>query len=154
NHRILADLLAKWGMRTVAASSAAAALEMIECSVAIGTPYPLILIDLQMPFLDGFDLATCIRTYPALAASKIVMMLPHLTANVPNGIDGSISKPVKWSDLQRAILTAFDRFESTPQPLDKTAPAPAPMLRILLAEDNLVNQRLAVRLLEKRGYEV
>jgi signal transduction histidine kinase/CheY-like chemotaxis protein len=158
NRRILLEVLGGWGMRPVEADSGPAALDALRAAVAAGEPFALALLDSHMPGMDGFDLAARIRGEPALAGTTLAMLtsagLPGEVARCRElGIGAYLMKPVKQSELLATVLTALSSPppEAGPRP---PAPAPGRRLRVLLAEDNPVNQRLAVRLLERQGHAV
>ena len=159
NRRLLEELLTRWQMRPTVVEGGWAALAELSRAVAAGEPYPLVLLDAQMPEMDGFSLATEIRKRRKLAGAT-VMMLPSAAQAGEGarcrelGIDAHLTKPVRQAELHETILTALGARRTGPP-----APTPAPQttpsrLRVLLAEDNLVNQDLAVRLLKKRGHTV
>ena len=110
-----------------------------------------------MPDVDGFTLAWQVRQLPALAGTVFVMLTsagqPEDLARCRElGISATLIKPIKQSDLLNTLLGALDLIRRvTPPPVPIAFESP---LRILLAEDNVVNQKLAVRLLEKRGHLV
>ncbi len=161
NRRILEEFLRKWGMKPVLVSGAAEAMRELEVAAAAGQPYPLVLLDAMMPGTDGFSLAAKIKATPNLA-NAIIMMLSSSdqVADAARcrelGISVYLTKPIRQSELLDAVMSALgnartdDKFEpaSAPEPVFKAAHP----LRILLAEDNPVNQRLAVRILEKWGH--
>ncbi len=161
NRRILEEMLRNWGMTPLAVSGAAEALVEMRRAAANGEPFPLILLDAMMPEVDGFSLAAEIRQHPELAGSTVMMLSSADRQTDANrcrqlGISRYLTKPVKQSDLFNAVVEAFSRRPAEPSPI---APPMTPVasqvpLRILLAEDNLVNQRLALRLLENRGHRV
>jgi PAS domain S-box-containing protein len=163
NRRILGEMLTNWRMKPTVVDGGPAALAALERAVAAGEPFPLVLLDGHMPGMDGFDLAAQVQQRPHLAGSTILMLT---SAGQPGdiarcrelGIEAYLTKPVKQSELLDAIVTALS---ASLQHAEPEAPAPAPppgpsrrALRVLLAEDNAVNQRLAVRLLEKQGHSV
>ena len=165
NRRILEKTLSAWGMDPLPASSAKQALALLNGLAASGDPIPLVLSDVNMPDHDGYELAEWIRAQPALAETKIIL----LTSSNRQGdfqlrrelrIESQLLKPVKQSDLLEAVaqalgvassLTPLEPTESNHDPSTSRTIQP---LRILLAEDNHVNQRLAVGLLEKYGHHV
>ncbi len=162
NRRILYDMLSHWQMRPTAADGGMAALSELQKAVALGTPFPLVLLDAGMPDMDGFALAERIRETPELAGATIMMLssadLPGDTARCRAlGIAAYLAKPIKQSELLDAILTVL-KADVVKPPLVVHNPPPEAAasrpLRILLAEDNVVNQKLVLRLLEKRGYIV
>jgi CheY-like chemotaxis protein len=169
NRRILDELLQSWDMRPSLASQADEALVELERAAAGGKPYPLVLLDARMPDVDGFALAEEIRRRPHLARATIMMLS---SAHRPGDgarcralhLAGRLTKPVNPSELLEAILHALaipspgEPAPMAPPPTGPSSPAQAPdgavKLRVLLAEDNPVNQKLALRLLEKQGHTV
>jgi PAS domain S-box-containing protein len=165
NRRILLEMLANWGMKAAAVDSGRAALAELHRAVENGEPFSLALVDAMMPEMDGFELVERIRKSPELAKATVMMLSsaggPRDAARSRElGVASYLTKPIKQSDLLDAILTAMSKtgtIEASPKPAGPPQPAIAtnlPPLHILLAEDNAVNQRLAVNLLEKRGHKV
>ncbi len=165
NRRILERTLSAWGMEPLSAHSAKQGLALLQGLAASGDPIPLVLSDVNMPDHDGYEFAEWIRTQPALVETKIIL----LTSSNRQGdfqlrrelkIESQLLKPVKPSDLLEAVVHALGKGGLAPPPENATAnheslPADKVQpLRILLAEDNHVNQRLAVGLLEKHGHHV
>jgi CheY-like chemotaxis protein len=157
NRQILAETVASWGMRPTAVDGAGPAMEALVKASEAGSAFPLVLLDAMMPEVDGFTLAGRIRRHPALAQTVVVMLssasqAPELHAEL--GIAACLIKPAKQSELLEAIQSAL-RLSPAEEPASPPPPAPGmPPLRVLLVEDNPVNQRLAVRLLEKQGHAV
>ncbi|HYM10025.1 MAG TPA: response regulator [Bryobacterales bacterium] len=163
NRRILCEVLTGWGMRVTAAESGAAGLGMMREARNAGRSYRLVLLDAQMPGMDGFELARRIREDAGLAAATLLMLTSSSgqgDAGRPrqSGIRYCLTKPVTQAELRAAVLRALAGEPSGEKSDTDTKPAlveqPLRPLRVLLAEDNLVNQRLAVRLLEKWGHHV
>jgi two-component system, sensor histidine kinase and response regulator len=128
-----------------------------------GRPYPLVLLDANMPGLDGFSVAEEMSKRPVLAGSAILMLSSSGLADDPKrwrglGIASHLTKPVKADDLFDAICRVLDGAVRpvAPAPLLRAAVSSAPARRgsVLVAEDNVVNQRVALRILEKRGHRV
>ncbi len=155
------EALLSWGMTATLVKDGEAALAALEQAIAAGKPHPLVILDMQTSFMDGFELAEQIRRYPESGATKVVVLSSagargDAARCKELGIAGYLTRPAKDSELLACLLTVL------------TAPAPngkSPALvtrhslresprRILLAEDSIVNQRLAVRLLEKQGHSV
>jgi signal transduction histidine kinase/DNA-binding response OmpR family regulator len=162
NRRVLHGMLSRWGMRPTAVDGGQAALQAIEVAKNAGYPFPLILLDGQMPEMDGFTLAERIHKDPELVDATIMMLtsVGHLgdAARCHElGISAYLVKPVRQGELLDAICQLLDktaRKEPPPLMTRHTLHEDKQHLRILLAEDNALNQTIAVRILEKRGYSV
>jgi len=157
NRHLMSDMLRNMGLKPTLAESAEAALVLLQQQ----PDFPLLLLDAQMPVKDGMTLAQEIKATPELAHCQIIMlssMSRHMDAEQMKriGITHFLSKPVDQRELYEAILAALRL-----QPASLSAPSPAaPLtvargttLRILLAEDNLVNQKLATHFLTRLGHE-
>ena len=160
NRRILEETLSQWEMKPETVDGGPAALDALDCARRANRPYALVLLDAQMPWMDGFTLAGLIRNRPDTAGTKVLMLTsggqPGDAARCRQlGIAAYLTKPIKQADLWRVILRVLDG-DNGAELADRPArqPAPARPLRILLAEDNPMNQTLAVRLLEKQGHTV
>ncbi|HYL73908.1 MAG TPA: response regulator [Bryobacteraceae bacterium] len=158
NRRILEGMLKSWGMLPVVADSGMAGLQLMRQAADSGCPFRLVLADCQMPEMDGFQFIERVKETPSLAAPAIMMLSSDDFNGTPQrcrslGLAGSLIKPLKQSELMAAIRAALDR-NGAAHPVAEMSPAAARRLTILLAEDNQVNQRLAVRLLEKAGHRV
>jgi PAS domain S-box-containing protein len=167
NRRLVEQILRNWHMQPSAVDGGAAALRALVQARTAAAPFPLVLIDGRMPEMDGFALAARIRDDPSLSGSTILMLTSDdratdLVRCRTLGIAAYLIKPIRQSELLDAIVTALSSpaAEAAPASLDQAASSPARavgdgrVLRVLLAEDNEVNQRLAVRLLETRGHSV
>ncbi|MDQ3623708.1 MAG: response regulator [Verrucomicrobiota bacterium] len=159
NRRIFEETLRNWQMQPTLAESGAEALQVMRRGVRAGEPFALVLLDYHMPHMDGFTLAEKIKADPQLAAAPLVMLSSgghgHAEQRRQIGIAACLMKPVKQSELLDTIVTVLGLDAET---LPGTAARPLrellPPLRILLAEDNAVNQKFATRLLEKEGHVV
>jgi len=160
NRRILHETLRQWGMRPTAAENGLEALRLLEQSRSNGEPFALVLLDMQMPGMDGFQVAEKIQNNPDIASATIMMLTSGGRAGDADrcralGIASYLTKPVSQHDLRLAIQIALGKrsadsvYRAPILPRSKTR-----ALQILLAEDNSVNQMLAVRLLEKQGHRV
>lgn len=161
NRRVLTGMLTRWGMRPTAAEGGRAALQALEVAKSTGRPFPLILLDGQMPEMDGFTLAERIKKDPDLVGATIMMLTSagHLgdAARCRElGISAYLVKPIRQGELLQGICNVLNLSTQKEAPLvtRHTLREEKNRSRVLLAEDNAVNQMLAVRLLEKRGYIV
>ena len=161
NRRILEEVLAQWRMQPTAVASAQAALEAMEAAERAKRPYPLVLLDASMPVMDGFDLAAKIQQSPRLAGASIMMLSSGARPGdrarcFELGISAYLTKPVKQSDLMDTIVGVFaSRTGGRKERPRKEArpPEAGRRLRVLVAEDNAVNQQVAVGMLERAGHE-
>jgi two-component system sensor histidine kinase/response regulator len=165
NRRILSALLSRWGMHPIVADSGPSAIRLLESTPM---PIPLILTDVHMPEMDGFELVNFLKRRSTL--STIVMLtsgshVGDLERCRELGIDAYLTKPVAQNELRAAIIRVLAR-RSVPAPvkgsmtLEPILPVPSPVIvkgecfRILLAEDNVVNQKVAQTMLANEGYAV
>ncbi|MEZ6073458.1 MAG: response regulator [Pirellulales bacterium] len=162
NRRILEEMAGRWGMKPLAAGSVEEALKRLRQLADAGTACPIIVTDCNMPVRDGFNLAEAVRVDRRLAETAIIMLTssdrPGDVARCEQfGIAAHLFKPVKQSELFNAIATllgAERRGDDGGAEGDHASARPARSLHVLLAEDGLVNQRLAIGLLEKQGHRV
>jgi CheY-like chemotaxis protein len=161
NRRILEEMLAHWDLKPTAVDSGCAALAALERAHQAGQPFSLVLLDACMPEMDGFTLAETIRQHPEWHQTLILMISSAGPAgNAARARDAGavdvLTKPVKQADLWRAILRALGTTFPAAKPATALCPAAVPgrCLRILLAEDNPVNRKLAVSVLERQGHAV
>jgi CheY-like chemotaxis protein len=163
NRRILQEMVHGWKMKPTLSEGGAQALTLLQQADSRGTPFVLVLLDGQMPEMDGFTVAEKIKQASFLAQPAIMMLtsagMRGDSARCKEvGIKAYLNKPIKRSDLLDAIKLVL----GAPTPADShlhvvtvhSLKETRGRLSILLAEDNRVNQTLAVRLLEKRGHEV
>jgi CheY-like chemotaxis protein len=147
-------------MQPFAAADGRAALAELNRAATAGEPFSLVLLDAMMPEMDGFTLARHIRAASTLAGTTLIMLAsgarPEEAARARElGIAVYLLKPVKQSELLDAIVTGLHLAAPRPEPAPTAPPAALGQgLRILLAEDNPVNQKLAVALLRKQGHTV
>jgi len=163
SRRILQEMLRGWGMNPKIADRGLVAVTLLEKAEACGVPFSIVLLDAHMPEVDGFWIADQIKNNPRLGQPKIVMLTSigvrgDAAKCREAGIRAYLTKPIKPSDLLVVIQLALS--PRTPEPAShpvvstQFSSESRPSLTILLAEDNRVNQTLAIRLLEKRGHRV
>ena len=159
NRRILRDILRNWGMRPELAAGGAEALEILRTARQKGDAFALLLLDAQMPDLDGFALAKQILR-ESLMPRATIMMLSSIGLGVERarlnklGIAQALTKPIAQDDLLVSILEALGAKKDAAHAdtMMLTPPRRTRALRVLLAEDNTINQKLAIRLLAKLGH--
>ena len=160
---ILAELLAQWHMRVTTIDNGVEALKLLHQGRMQSKAYDLIVVDLHMPEMDGFMLAEQIHADSELSGMPIVLQTSggqrgDAARCKEFGVGAYLTKPIKPSELLEAISVLLNM--SPPQASEEASVTPFGLkegpsrLRVLLAEDNQVNQTLAVRLMEKRGYTV
>ena len=166
NRRVLSGFLRQWNMIPTAVDNGAGAIAELRRAIAAGNPYALLLVDQMMPEMDGFQLIEAIEKEAGLAPSAIMMLTSADRKSDAARcrelkIDSYVVKPVKSDELQCAIFAALGGAKPVrrilPQPPQKPAGSDVELrrpLRILLAEDNPVNQRVALHILQKAGHSV
>ncbi len=161
NRLILEEMLANWGMKPTVVPDVASALGALREAFRAGESFTLVLTDANMPQYDGFVLAERIKQDSELSSTVIMMLTSgdrpgDVSRCEELGISAYLLKPVKQSELFDAIVVALGvtAAEDEGERATREMPAELPPLRILLAEDSLVNQRLAVGLLERQGHTV
>ncbi|MGB2591767.1 MAG: response regulator [Candidatus Acidiferrum sp.] len=165
NRRILEGMLLRWHMKPATVEGGRAALAELSAAREAGEPYGLILTDMNMPDMNGFSLVEEIRRHPEWSTATIMMLTSSghrgdAARCEQLGVAAYLLKPIRQTELREAVarvLGAREREGAIPLITRfslQDAREPGVFLRVLLAEDNVVNQRLAVRLLEKRGHQV
>jgi len=165
NRGILEGMLKRWEMKPTAVEGGEEALKQLALAWEAGDPYGLILTDTHMPQMDGFRLVERIRESPQLATATIMMLTSagrrgDAARCQKLGVAAYLLKPIRQSELREAIgrvLGAEPEDGAIPLITRFTLQAmrePSAFLSVLLVEDNAVNQRLAARLVEKRGHRV
>ncbi len=161
NRRILEEMLQAKGMKPVVVENGQEALAVLEQARAAGCPFPLVILDFLMPGMDGFKLAARIREKTGFEETHLFMLTSagqrgDAARCQDVGIEVYLLKPVKQSALLDAIARSLGRAAAVGLPplTRHSLNAGRRKLRVLLAEDNAINQKLAVRLLEKQGHSV
>ncbi len=164
NRHILSQMLQNWRMAPHAVDGGRKALAHMAFALSAQQPYPLVLLDAHMPGMDGFAVVEEIRKDPGLAGATIMMLTSDLAAGDVQrckelGVTATLLKPIHQSELLDAIMKALAKpstvhvLPPAHTPAAEKAP-PGERHRFLLAEDNRVNQRLALKLLERQGHAV
>ncbi|ABL81487.1 MULTISPECIES: response regulator [unclassified Nocardioides] len=156
NRLILEEQLGWWRIRVAAASSADEAEQAVAAAHAAGDPFEAVLLDLSMPGRDGLDLARSLRAEPSYDL-RVIMLASGSTPSAWDlrtaGIVACLTKPVLGAEVRAALLRHLAGVEPRPEPeLPVVGPDPGPRARVLVVEDNEVNQLVAVGLLEALGY--
>jgi len=171
NRRVIHEQISSWGMRNGSFASGEQALHAIREAQAAGDPYQFVIADYQMPGIDGAALAMAITTDALLEKPVIVILtsvgqLSEAKGLGANAVHACLAKPVRPSQLLNALVTAWSRKNATvpadsdPATIRNVKAAATPSvagrfagsaLRVLIVEDNVVNQRVAMRMLERLG---
>jgi two-component system, sensor histidine kinase and response regulator len=169
SRRILSGILQRWSMSAFEAASGPEALALLAEAGDTGSQFDLLLADAGMPGVDGFELVEKLRQHPATNLPAVILLTSAgrrgdgaLCRQL--GVCAYLTKPIADAELRVALLSVLDHRQDTiesrklvtrhslrEQQQELHSPA---SLRVLVAEDNLVNQRLTARLLEKRGHSV
>jgi PAS domain S-box-containing protein len=163
NREILQHQLTAWRMRHETAASGPEALACLGRATESGDPHQLVILDMQMPEMDGVAVARAIRENAKLRKTRIVILTslayhPAEAERQQLGIAAYLTKPVKQSRLLDCLATVMsgpDDARQTPPVERRVLPGPAAprqSLRVLVAEDNAVNQKVVLHLLAKLGY--
>ena len=161
NRRIFERTIAKWEMVPTLVASGEAALAAIREARERGTPFDLVLLDVNMPGMDGFSTAEQLKSLTGTASPTIMMLtssdqMGDAVRCKAIGVASYLVKPVRQSALRDAIVKAMSQAAQATAAV-KVSPKPGPQgqcFRVLLAEDNLVNQRVAIGILKKAGHSV
>lgn len=159
SRQIVGEMLANWRLAPVLAADGEHALEEMKRAADEGRPFGLVIIDGVMPEMDGFALVERVRRESALGGAIVMVLAPAMPAGVGQrchdlGIAAMVTKPVAQSELLDAILVAVDGGKTSPASKSPAPSAPdsAAGLRILLAEDNVINRAVVTGMLEKDGH--
>lgn len=171
NRTILSRQLSSWGLDNTEASSGEVALQTLRAAKRTNNPYSLVILDYQMPEMDGIEIARQISADPSLKGIKAILLssagqLPLSDEVTQAGISSVLTKPVRQSQLFDCVATVLDISPASSQPsVSSSRPPSEPRegavagsttfregVRILVAEDNVVNQKLVVCMLASLGY--
>ena len=171
NRKILSHQLSSWGMQHDVADSGLRALELLRAAAVQGVHYDLAILDLLMPGMDGLNLARAIKSNPNTSKLRLVLLTSACESGAraaahTSGIAAYLTKPVRQSQLFDCLMSVIgaslesnvvlDSTEAEPSTLNSHRPLTAskrmPNRLILVAEDNIVNQKVAVRQLQTLGY--
>ncbi|MGI8648771.1 MAG: response regulator, partial [Rubrobacter sp.] len=163
NRKILHEQLTSWGIKEGSAADGPGALELLKKAAREEEPYDLAVLDMQMPGMDGMMLAREIKADPAIARTRLVLITSMGQRGDGEearraGLEAYLTKPVRQSELYDTLATIAGPPETTQK--EEAPPIARPGVkksvasraRILVADDNPVNQRVAVKMLEKLGY--
>ena len=165
NHRILHSMVERWGMNPTSVCDGAQALDALLAAQNANHPYSLILTDMHMPKMDGFEFVTHMKERMKLSTATIMMLTSggqrgDAARCAELGIAAYLLKPVRQAELREAIIRVL-QAKQDPAPVSTNARCASrnqsdgrKTLDILLVDDNRVNQKVATRLLEKRGHHV
>ena len=161
NRRILSEQLTRLGIKPSQADGGAKALRMLEEAARKGAPYGLVVLDVHMPDMDGFGVATQIASRPEFSNPTVIMLTSagrhdDVERCRELNISAYLNKPISPTHLREVICRLLGRHRPRPTPSRSRRGdrCPRTCRKVLLAEDNVVNQQVAVGLLSKRGHEV
>jgi two-component system sensor histidine kinase/response regulator len=161
--KVISEYLTDWGMDVTAVGSGAEALRSMRSAATRGEPFVLALLDRAMPDMDGIELTNAIIMEPALTARLVLISAlgqeDDLGSVADCGIFASVSKPLRREHLHTCLRVALGLEVADLAPTNVTAPWSASSGepdrgRLLLVEDNLINQKVAVAMLSTAGYRV
>jgi two-component system, sensor histidine kinase and response regulator len=163
NRLILREQLSSWGMQPREADNGADALALLHEAAAQGERYDLAVLDLNMPDMDGLELARTIKSDAAVAGTKLFLLSSsgRVGRDVADsaGLSGTLTKPVRQSELFNCLIEGMQSAEGPGDPETEAAPQPDARPRadrghVLLVEDNAMNQLVATRILDRLGFTV
>ena len=158
NRAILAHQLRSWSTQCDTAVDGERALDMLEAAADAGRPYELVLLDFNMPGLDGGDVVRAMKANPRLRTTRVLLLTSSVERRAARdaGVEGHLTKPVRREQLGaeiRRVMSGHSARHRETATVAKRA-VPRARARVLVVEDQLINQRVAAGLLEKRGLHV
>jgi CheY-like chemotaxis protein len=174
NRRVVHEQISSWGLRNGSYASGISALDALRAAVASEDPYQIVITDYEMPEIDGAALTAAIKADPVLKDTVVIMLTSvgnwrEVRGSEREIVDACLVKPVRHSQLLNALSTTWSRrLEAAPETVSQSEyrrsltalrtntlisagiPAGAPV-RVLVAEDNAINQKVARRMLERLG---
>ena len=159
NRIVLDRILVGWGCLPDAVDGAEPGLDLLVSAALAGRPYDVMLLDLNMPGVDGYELARRATQDPRLAGLRLVMLTSsgqrgEAERAAEAGVAGYLTKPVRSAQLRGVLLTVLDRSADQTKDVVTTEHPAVRGSRLLLAEDNPVNQKVAQLTLQRLGYDV
>ncbi len=160
SRRVVREQVSSWGMRDSGVASSVEALEEIRAAQRTGDPYHFLIADFQMPHMDGASLAAAVKSDPATHKTIVVVLASlgswHEVRRMEGtDVDACLVKPIRQSQLFKVLSSAWSKrslaaLAAQLKTLAGNAPDHAPA-RVLVADDNAINQKVAVRMLESLG---
>ena len=160
NRMLVRQLLRRWGSDPVVATDGPEALQLLVAAAEEGNPFDVALLDFHMPGMDGIELATAIRDDPRLRSVRLLLLTSssqkgQAAAARAAGIDAWLNKPLREWALRRSLATALGlAAASQARPTGHALAEPSRVMRVLVVDDNVVNQKVATRMLEVLGHTV
>jgi CheY-like chemotaxis protein len=164
---MLVDVASGWGMQVSTAEEPMQALEMLQVGAHTGTPFDFLLVDYDLPGLGGLGLAEAVLDDPATASTRVILIVPHSQQNWQDepllvGLEAVIAKPVRVMQLLELLLSLEEnrrcaevaRLDEHIRRSEEPGKPQTERPKVLVVEDNVVNQKVAVRLVEKMGCRV
>jgi signal transduction histidine kinase/DNA-binding response OmpR family regulator/HPt (histidine-containing phosphotransfer) domain-containing protein len=161
NRAILHEHIVGWHMRNGSADSAPQALSLLRAAAARGEPYDVAIVDMQMPGMDGLALAHEIKADVTISSTRLVLLTSLGSHNLAKsahdaGIEACLTKPTRQSELYNVLVSIMGiphgNRGAQAQPGDRKGAGPRPGVRLLVAEDNIVNRQVVVGVLNALGY--
>ncbi|RLA94204.1 MAG: diguanylate cyclase, partial [Deltaproteobacteria bacterium] len=163
NRLILKEIISSWGLYPKEVENGSSVLKALRSASEKGRPYQLIILDKKMPDMNGFEIAKGIREIPEYSSTPIILLSSDEEKGDREkaktlGISSVLLKPIRRSKLYDSLINALTRIRKKSESARKRPKIESRLkgkpLKILLAEDNLMNQKLAAKLLEKQGWQV